>query len=115
MSAFNSSRIFHGAFELDLCPCAPVWSDQSRAHLAQFPDAFTDISRGSFWLRTKAIITIVSIPGWVTPREQNTLSMKMCTSERAGIVNLDEASRAKCGACAAGAHQAASLGTNFQL
>lgn len=38
--------------------------------------------------------------------------MKMCTNGRAGIANLDEVSRVKYGVGVAGAHQAASLGTN---
>lgn len=106
---------------LILVPVSQCGVTTGEAHFAHFPAAFTNISRGQFCLRIKAIITIVLIPGWVTPREQNslvtreqnTLSMKMCTSERAGIANLGEVSRVKSGAYTAEAHQAASLGTNF--
>lgn len=94
VSALTSSRIFHSVFEPDPCLCAPVWSDQSRGTSYLLP---SQISAGThFWLRIKAIITIVSRPGWVTPREQNSLvireqhalSMKMCT--RAGIASLGD-------------------------
>lgn len=107
--------------DLILVPVPQCGVTRAKAHLACFPAAFTTISRDSFWLRIKARITIVSMPGWVTPREQNslvtreqnTLSMKMCMSEGAGIASLDDVSRVKNGVCAVRAHQAAAMGSNF--
>lgn len=117
----ETTGLVNKVITLSRVPVPQCGVTRAETHLAHFPAAFSNISRNSFWLKIKAIITIVSIPGWVTLREQNilvardqnTLSMKICSGERAGIASLDEVSRVRSGACAAGAHQAASLGTKF--
>lgn len=119
MSALNSSRIFHGAFELDPCPCAPVWSDQSRGTSCPVPCCLGKYRWGLISFEDKGSnhcclsVWLGDTKGPEQFGDRGTVSMKMCTSGRAGIANLDEVSRVKYGAGVAGAHQAASLGTNF--
>lgn len=46
MSALSSSRIFHCAFGPDPCPCAPVWSDQSKGTSCLLPCCLHNYQQG---------------------------------------------------------------------
>lgn len=64
---------FSVLLNLILVPVPQCGVTRAEAHLAQFCAALANTGGGSFSLRTKAVITVASVSGWVTPRGQNSL------------------------------------------